>query len=244
MRSVALANQKGGVGKTTTAVHLAHGLSLSGSRVALFDLDPQGNASLAVQAMVDETSHGTGAFAPMSRWGERLWLLPSPGAARNVDRDEELDTDRLVELADQLAADLDWLLVDCPPRMDAWGWAGLRLCAEVVVPVQAEFFAMQGLSHMMQTLAQAQREFPGRAGLLGVLVTMLDLREPVAREVLANLRENLGSDLLDTAILRDAQLVEASSHGTTVFDYSLCSKGARSYGELVREVLHGRTAAR
>ncbi len=242
MRSVALANQKGGVGKTTTAVHLAHGLALAGHRVALFDLDPQGNASLALQTMADGEPAADGPLSVMRPLQAGFWLLPSPGAERNVGRDTTLDADALAELAASLEAELDWLIVDCPPRMDEWGWAGLRLCREVLVPVQAEFFAMQGLSHMMQTLDQAQREFPGRAELMGVLVTMLDCREPIAREVFANLRDNLGSDLFQARILRDSQLVEAASHGTSLFDYNLCSKGARSYAELVREVMHGREA--
>ena len=99
---------------------------------------------------------------------------------------------------------------------------------------------MHGLSQMMRTLESAQEEFPSRAGLLGVVVTMLDEREPVELEVLGNLRENLGPELLDTVVYRDSQLVEAASHGLTLYQYNPFSKGARSYGELVREVVHGR----
>lgn len=241
MRSLALANQKGGVGKTTTAIHLAHGLAMAGARVALFDLDPQGNASVAVQGMEVPSTETEGPLSWMRQMGPSWWLMPSPGAERNLGRDARLDTDGLVALASQLEGQLDWLVVDCPPRMDQWGWAGLRLCREVLVPVQAEFFSMQGLSHMMQTLEQARREYPGRATLHGVLVTMLDAAEPIAREIVGDLRDNLGPDLLQTLIFRDPRLVEAASHGRTLFEYDIFSKGARSYGELVREVMHGRT---
>ena len=96
----------------------------------------------------------------------------------------------------------------------------------------------------MQTLAEASKEFPGQAELLGVLVTMLDRREAVAREVLADLRQNLGTRLVEAIIYRDPKFVEAASHGLTLFEYQLFAKGARSYGELVREVLHGRSSPR
>ena len=243
MKSLALANQKGGVGKTTTAVHLAHGLALTGQKVVLFDVDPQGHATLAVQGMMGWGEGPTEPpFRQLQALAEGFWILPSPGATRNMPRDANLNVDGLVHLAEDLEnASVDWLIVDCPPRMDRWGWAGLRLCSEVLVPVQPEFFAMHGLSQMMRTLESAQEEFPSRAGLLGVVVTMLDEREPVELEVLGNLRENLGPELLQTVVYRDSQLVEAASHGLTLFQYNPFSKGARSYGELVREVVHGRT---
>jgi len=248
-----LANQKGGVGKTTTAIHLAHGLALAGQRVVLIDLDPQGNATVAVQAMFAdqptasrkwsrEHAAGGGQMARLRELQHGLRVLPSPGADHNVPRGLRLDVEGLVELVGELEkGGTDWVVVDCPPRMDQWGWAGLRLCKEVLIPVPPEFFPMHGLSQMMQTLAEAREEFPGQAQLLGVLVTMLDRREAVARDVLADLRQTLGAQLVEAMIYRDPKFVEAASHGLTLFEYELFSKGARSYGELVREVLHGRS---
>ncbi len=242
MRSVAFANQKGGVGKTTTAVHMAHGLSLAGAKVALFDLDPQGNATVALQGL-DHAGPLLAADGPLSLLRPvqpRLWMLGSPGADRTIDRAAKVDVSGLLGLSEQLAtAGVDWLIVDCPPRMDDWGWAGLELCRQVLIPVQAEFFAMHGLSQMLATLEEAQKAFPGRAELLGVLATLLDFREGVAREVLQDLRRNLGPRVLGTVIFRDAQFVEAASHGKTLFTYNPSAKGALCYGELVREVLHG-----
>ena len=226
MRSVALANQKGGVGKTTTAVHLAHGLALRGARVVLADFDPQGNAVVAMQAMTGGSSEGG-----LRGLREGLWILDacremSDGPAGLHDVRKRIE-----------AASPDWLIVDCPPRIDEWGRAGLQLCREVIIPVQAEFLAMQGLSQILATI-QSQS-----MGLLGVLPTMVDVGEQVSREVVANLRTNLGSLVLETMILRDAAIVEAASHGVTVFDHDPCTTSAFCYGELIREVCDGRPQA-
>ena len=235
MRSIVLANQKGGVGKTTTAIHLAHGLCLAGQRVALFDLDPQGNATVALQGMA--TADGSAELEGLPALAPTFWLLPSAGAS--LARGAKPDVERLNELVERLTPQLDWLVVDCPPRMDEWGWAGVQIAQHVLVPVQAEFFAMHGLSQMLATLDAASAEFPGKAMLRGVLPTMVDLREPIATEVLDDLRKNLGQRLLDTVILRDASLVEAASFGISVYQHLPFSKGALCYAELVKELLDG-----
>ena len=245
MRSIALANQKGGVGKTTTAIHLAHGLALAGQKVVLFDLDPQGNATVALQGMdpgeqAPKSLRRDSPFAPLTRLMRGLWILPSPGAERSIQDDLTPDVDQFVTLADRLDAEgVDWLIVDCPPRMDAWGWTGVRLCKEVLLPMQPEFFSMHGLSQMMETLREARRRWRGRAALLGVLVTMLDTREPIGMEVVDDLRNNLGERLLQTLVMRDSSLIEAASHGLTLFDYDLDAVGALCYSDLVREVMYG-----
>jgi chromosome partitioning protein len=241
LESLVLANQKGGVGKTTTAIHLAHGLSLTGARVALFDLDPQGNATVAMQGMIQEDVEGQDVLVSL---GRDFWLLPSPGARAVLERHVTVDVGKLQGLVDSLADSLDWLVVDCPPRMDEWGWAGLQLCDQVIVPVQAEFFAMHGLSQMLASLELARSQFPGKAKLRGVLPTMVDLQEPVSLEVLEDLRRNLGADVLESMILRDSSLVEAASHGKTGFEHCPWSEGALCYGELIKEIIDGRSATR
>lgn len=235
-----MANQKGGVGKTTTAIHLAHGLALAGKRVALWDLDPQGNATVALQGMTAPASAEPllEMLAPVT---EGLWLLPSAGAGWDLATQATVDVKGLEAMSSQLAEVVDWLVIDCPPRMDAWGWAGVQLSDEVVVPVQAEFFSMHGLSQMLGSLATAAQARPGKARLRGVLPTMVDSREPVALEVLEDLRANLGSSLLQSVVYRDPALVEAASHGTSVFQHSPWSKGALCYAELTRELMHGRS---
>ena len=181
-------------------------------------------------------------FEHLRQVDECFWLLPSSGNAR-LARDSRPNLNALQALrAAMAAAEFAWLIIDCPPRMDAWAWTGIALADEVLVPVQAEFLALQGLSQMMHTLNDAQREFPGQANLLGVLPTMVDYRESVAREILSDLRSNLGSQVLRSVIFRDSCFIEAASHGKTVFEYEFSSKGARSYIELTREVIHGRAA--
>lgn len=234
LRSLALANQKGGVGKTTSAVHLAHGLALAGQDVVLLDLDPQANATIAVQAMVTRTDPQDQLFQVC----DGLWLVPSPGI-RGVADSSTPNIQHLQGFRRELEQEgVDWLIVDCPPRLDEWGNAGIGLCHEVLVPVQCEFFAMHGLSRMIATLSTGS-EPRGNPTIRGVLITMADLREPIAHEVLRDLRSTLGDTVLDTVIHRDASFVEAASHGRTVFDYDIYAKGARAYGELVREILYG-----
>jgi chromosome partitioning protein len=236
LQSIVLANQKGGVGKTTTAIHLAHGLSLAGKRVALLDLDPQGNATVALQAMISEPQP-TDSPAGLIRLGGDLWMLPS--AAQPGPGTIALDPSILPTVTADLEGFVDWLVVDCPPRMDAWGWAGVQLADHVVVPVQAEFFAMHGLSQMLASLEVVSRDHPGKAQLRGVLPTMVDYREPITGEILDDLGKNLGSRLLRTVILRDTRLVEAASFGRTVFEHCPYSKSAFCYADLVKELAHG-----
>lgn len=238
MRSIALANQKGGVGKTTTAVHLAHGLALAGGRVVQLDLDPQGNATVATQGMAVESVLEGGVFDLLEPLRDDLWILPSPGATRNLSPTTVPDVGRLRELMKALAEDgFDWAIVDCPPRMDAWGLAGISICDQVLLPMQAEFFAMHGLTQMLATLDTCAEG----GDLLGIVVTMFDPRAEVETEIIADLRAKLDAKVCTSIIYRDTAFVEAASHGVTLFDYNLASVGARSYGELVREIIDGRT---
>ena len=228
MRSIALANQKGGVGKTTTAIHLAHGLSLRGEKVLLLDLDPQGNAVVALQGMGSGQSDGE-SKSPFRAVADNLWIAGS----FDQDQPDSAFLERLRRDIEAMAP--TWLIADCPPRMDAWGRAGLQLCQEVIVPVQAEFLAMHGLSQILGTLDGLRNH----CKLLGVLPTMVDAREQICAEVVNSLRSNLGPRVFETVVLRDVALVEAASHGQSVFNYAPGSKAAFCYGELILEVCHG-----
>ncbi len=227
MRSVALANHKGGVGKTTTAIHLAHGLSLAGRRVILLDLDPQGNASVALQDM-PAPSEPPADHPSLQPVAESFWLMSGAGLR---------ETD-LAALIASLSGAAEWLIVDCPPRLDGLGWAGVLASDEVIVPVQTEFLAMHGLSQMLASLDTIVGP-TGESRLRGVLPTMVDSREPIALEVLEDLKKNLGGRLLHTPVFRDANLVEAASFGRSAFHHCPWSKGALCYAELTKELLDG-----
>lgn len=224
MRIVALANQKGGVGKTTTAVHLAHGLSLAGKDVVLVDLDPQGNATVAVQEMVQPGS-GDG----VQRLSENFWLIPSEGPATAPPRQEDI----LARLATHSVRP-GIVVIDCPPRLDEWGWTGLKLAHEVIIPVQAEFLAMHGLSQILATMATLPE-----VRVRGILPTMVDLTQPIAVEVLRDLRKNLQDQVLRTTIVRDSALVEAASFGRTIFQHAPHAKAALCYAALTMEFING-----
>lgn len=241
VRSVAISNHKGGVGKTTTAVHLAHGLALSARRVALVDLDYQGSATVALQGMLEDTER---LEHPQLRHlrlvDENLWMLPSGGDDWTVGRAGSLDGDALRAFCAALRADgFDWLVIDCPPRMDEWTWVGLSLCEDVLVPVQAEFLAIHGLAKMTASLAEVNRRHPGKARLWRVLITMFNAGETVAREIRADLQRTLGEQLCRCVVFRDASVVEAASHGLSLFRYEVFSKASRAYLELVKEVIRG-----
>lgn len=214
------------MGKTTTAIHLAHALAIQGARVAVVDLDPQGNAMIALQGMHGGSPEAGGRVVAVA---ERFWACSPPHSGPQPEADLATTILRQVE-----ELNVDWLIADCPPRMDAWGRIGLQLCERVIVPVQAEFLAMHGLSQIMSTVKNS-----GSSHLAGVLLTMVDSSEQICNEVVANLRSHLGEVVYESVILRDSSLVEAASHGKTVFAHCPGAKAALCYGELFREVFGG-----
>jgi chromosome partitioning protein len=131
-------------------------------------------------------------------------------------------------------------LVDCPPRIDDWGWAALSRCAEVLIPVQAEFFAMQGLTQALRTLDQMRGQDGTKPALLGIVVNMIESELPMNREVVEDLRQHLGDRVFHTSIPRDPGFSEAASHGVTLFEHNCSARGGRAMAALAREVLHGR----
>ncbi|TBR11008.1 MAG: ParA family protein [Lysobacter sp.] len=258
-RIIAIANQKGGVGKTTTAVNLAAGLARSPTRVLLVDLDPQGNATMG--SGVDKRSIGhsitevllgesTSAQA-IVRTGEAFDLLPgnidlTAAEIRLMDASER--EHRLKSVLAPLRADYDFILIDCPPALSLLTLNALTAADSVIVPMQCEYYALEGISALVDTIeAIRQRLNPGLE-IEGVLRTMFDVRNNLANAVSAELVKHFGDKVFRTIVPRNVRLAEAPSHGQSIVGYDRTSRGGVAYlglaGEVVRRTKEREQAAK
>jgi chromosome partitioning protein len=242
-RVFCIANQKGGVGKTTTAINLAAALATSGGRTLLVDLDPQCNATtgLGHKPIVDHplATGGSITNAVVSTSVAGLDLLPGSRAYRDVARLAQGDAVASVTLERQMAAGLaayDYALFDCPPSLGRLTEIALAISDEVVMPIQCEYFAMEGLAEMIQVIGRVIRQ-SRRLKFGGILLTMYDPALELTREVDTEVREFFGDIVFRTVIPRDVAVSEAPSHGRSVLDHAPRSRGARAYVELCMEVL-------
>lgn len=243
-RIICIANQKGGVGKTTTAVNLAVGLAKAGERTLLIDLDPQCNATSGL-GLSPAASHPLLLETPLresiqpTRW-EQLQALPGSRSFVDVDRLERGQTSDSATLRQHLDAGMnsfEYVLIDCPPSLGQLTQAALSASTEVLMPIQCEFYAMEGLTQMIHVIRGVMRQGNGRLAFGGILLTMYDPRLELTHEVDAEVREFFGDIVFDTVIPRDVAVSEAPSHGVGVMDYAPRSRGSRAYIELCMEVL-------
>lgn len=243
-RIICVANQKGGVGKTTTAVNLSVGLARAGERTLLIDLDPQCNATSGV-GKTPAGSHPLLLSTPLresivsTSW-ENLDLLPGSRSFVDVDRierGEESDSTVLKQNLDAGMATFDFVVIDCPPSLGQLTQAALSASTEVLMPIQCEFYAMEGLTQMIQVIRKVMQHGSGRLTFGGILLTMYDPSLELTHEVDAEVREFFGDIVFDTVIPRDVAVSEAPSHGLSVMDYAPRSRGCRAYVELCMEVL-------
>jgi chromosome partitioning protein len=248
-RVLAVVNQKGGVGKTTTAINLSAALALEGLRCLLIDCDPQANSTGGFGFPRDEdrasiyevlVSEGTLANAALQTEIETLKLVPSSKnlIGANV---ELIQVDRrayrLKDAVDSVRENYDYILLDCPPALDLLTLNSLVAADRLLVPMQAEYFALEGISELMNTLERVREAFNPDLEIEGVLLTMYDDRTNLAQQVTENLREFFQEKLLKTAIPRNVRLAEAPSYGKPVLLYDPKSRGAESYRDLAAEIL-------
>lgn len=243
-RIVCIANQKGGVGKTTTAVNLAAGLALAGHRTLLVDMDPQCNATSAVGSKPTEhhplVSPGEITEYLVETEAEGLWLLPGCRSFEDVDQLAKGDANQASLLRKHLDSSLtefEYVLIDCPPSVGSMTQVALAASTEVLMPIQCEYFAMEGLTQMIHVIRKVMQQTDGRLTFGGIALTMYDPYLELTREVDEEVREFFGDIVFDTVVPRDVALSEAPSHGQSVFQYAPRSRGAYAYTQLCMEVL-------
>ncbi|MBK8084627.1 MAG: ParA family protein [Devosia sp.] len=254
-RILTLANQKGGVGKTTTAINLATALAAIGERVLIVDLDPQGNASTGLgidRAGRDISSYdllvgaaGIAAAATMTSV-PNVAIVPSTLDLLGVELTIAQQADRAFRLRDAFRSigelkingkEVSYVLVDCPPSLNLLTINALVAADAVLVPLQCEFFALEGLSQLLQTIEQIRSTLNPRLSIQGVVMTMFDKRNNLSEQVLADVRSEMGALVYDTVIPRNVRLSEAPSYGKPALLYDLKCAGSQAYLRLATEVI-------
>ena len=245
---VAIANQKGGVGKTTTAINLATALAATGARVGIVDFDPQGNASTGLGIPADARTPsaydlivdpGLAGRAARETMVPQLWIVPATRELAGAEVELVGADNPTGRLRAALAGlpEADWLFVDCPPSLGLLTLNALSACNQVLIPLQTEFYALEGLTQLLSTIEEVKaRSNPG-LDLFGVVLTMHDRRNRLSDDVAADVRAALGPRVFKTVIPRNVRLSEAPSHGVPALIYDIRAPGSEAYMQLAREIL-------
>ena len=254
-RILALANQKGGVGKTTTAINLGTALAAIGERVLIVDLDPQGNASTGLG--IDRRNRSCSTYdvligeaplrdAVVPTAVPRLHIAPSTMDLSGLELELGSTKDRAFRLRDAIAAlntnataDLDYsyVLIDCPPSLNLLTVNAMAASDAILVPLQCEFFALEGLSQLLQTVEQVRSTLNPNLSIHGVVLTMFDSRNNLSNQVVADVRQFMGAKVYDTVIPRNVRVSEAPSYGKPVLVYDLKCVGSEAYLRLATEII-------
>jgi len=254
-RILTLANQKGGVGKTTTAINLATALAAVGERVLIIDLDPQGNASTGIgidRGQRDVSSYdlligeATVAQAAIVTSVPNVAIVPSTMDLLGIELAIAQQADRAFRLRDGLRGlrdlrmdnhEISYVLIDCPPSLNLLTINALVAADAVLVPLQCEFFALEGLSQLLQTIEQIRSTLNPRLSIQGVVMTMFDRRNNLSEQVLQDVRSEMGELVYETVIPRNVRLSEAPSYGKPALLYDLKCAGSQAYLRLATEVI-------
>lgn len=244
---IAVLNQKGGVGKTTTTVNVAAYLAKAGKSVLIVDFDPQGNATSGLgidkhnlsATVYDVLFKKTGAEHVVQETGiEGLYILPAnPNlAAAEVELVSELQREHALKNA-LATLSYDVVLIDCPPSLGLLTINALTAADQLLIPVQAEYYALEGLSQLLTVVQRVRAGLNPRLDLMGVVVTMFDSRTSLSDQVYAELGKHFGDKVMKTIIPRNVRLAEAPSHGKSIAEHDKWSKGARAYKALSKEIV-------
>jgi chromosome partitioning protein len=252
-RVLAIANQKGGVGKTTTAINLGTALAAIGERVVIIDLDPQGNASTGLGIDRKNRAHSTydvlsgeaslrDAILPTAV--PHLFIAPSTMDLAGFELEVGHSRDRAFRLRNALAplndggaGDFAYVLVDCPPSLNLVTVNAMAAADAILVPLQCEFFALEGLSQLLKTVDQVRESLNPSLTIHGIVLTMFDARNNLSGQVVADVRQFMGAKVYDTVIPRNVRVSEAPSYGKPVLVYDLKCSGSEAYLRLATEII-------
>lgn len=246
---IAITNQKGGVGKTTTAVNVAYFLAKAGKNTLLVDFDPQGNATSGLgvdkqllEATMSDVMLGTKKLDEiiLQTKHKNFALAPATPHLANTEAELSKAERRFTRLRQAIASveEYDYVIIDCPPALSLLTVNGLIAARYILLPVQAEFYALEGLGQLLETVKLVRKNMNPTLDLLGVLATMVDGRTTLSGQVHSEIKKHFPGKVFDTTIPRNVRLAEAPSHGLPVGAYDRFSKGSRAYKALAKEVMN------